>query len=70
MRKIVNISLPPELDKWLKKEVKAEGFASKSEFIRHLLRLWKSKKFKVKDQQGYEMIKGETGFAVKSLKNK
>lgn len=69
MRKIVNISLPPELDKWLKKEIKTEGFASKSEFIRHLLRLWKSKKFKVKGQDGYEMLKADAGFAVKSLKN-
>jgi len=67
MRKIVNISLPPELDKWLKKEIKEEGFASKSEFIRHLLRLWKAKKFKVKQQNGYEGARADVDFEIKSL---
>ena len=38
MRNIVNISLPPELNKQLEKMVKEGHYASKSEFIRHLLR--------------------------------
>ncbi len=41
MRNIVNISLPDQLDKEVVRYVKQGGFASKSEFFRHLLRIWK-----------------------------
>ncbi len=44
MRSIVNISLPPKLLKMIKNEVKEGGYASVSEFIRHLVRLWHSQK--------------------------
>lgn len=37
-RAIVNISMPPELKKELDKVVKSDKYASRSEFIRHLLR--------------------------------
>lgn len=40
MRKVVNISLPEELNNLVEKEVKSGRFASKSEFIRDLLREW------------------------------
>lgn len=40
MRKIVNISLPKELNILVEKEVKKGHFASKSEFFRNLLRIW------------------------------
>jgi len=43
MRNIVNISLPRTLNKVVEKEVKEGGYASKSEFFRYLLRLWKEK---------------------------
>jgi len=39
MRNIINISLPPELTKIVKKEVEAGNYASISEFFRHLLRI-------------------------------
>lgn len=38
MRNIINISLPQELTKVVKKEVKAGNYASVSEFFRYLLR--------------------------------
>ena len=38
MRSIINISLPPEMVRDVKKEVKAGKFASVSEYFRHLLR--------------------------------
>lgn len=37
-RSIINISLPEALAKEVKKEVKNGGFASTSEFFRHVLR--------------------------------
>ena len=40
MRSVINISLPKSLAAEVKKEVKAGHFASTSEFIRHLIRLW------------------------------
>ncbi len=41
MRTIVNISLPKEMADEIKREVKREGFASTSEFVRSLLREYK-----------------------------
>lgn len=40
MRDVINISLPPNLTRVLKKAVKEGGYASKSEFFRHLIRQW------------------------------
>jgi len=44
MRTIVNISLPKEMADEIKREVKREGFASTSEFIRALIREYKRAK--------------------------
>lgn len=44
MRNIVSISLPKQLDEQIEKEVKTGKFASKSEFIRSLIRLWQEEK--------------------------
>ena len=41
MRNIINISLPEELTRQVKKEVKLGNYASVSEFFRHLLRIHK-----------------------------
>jgi len=41
MRKVVNISLPQELNKEVDKAVKSGQYASKSEFFRDMVRLWK-----------------------------
>jgi Arc/MetJ-type ribon-helix-helix transcriptional regulator len=62
MRSIINISLPIELLKFAKKEVKKGDFASVSEFFRHLLRLWKTKQLGNdlhKDRKAFEEGKGK-----------
>lgn len=45
MRQILNISLPEKMVKMIKVEVKEGGFASVSEFMRHLIRLYKTDQF-------------------------
>ena len=40
MRNILNISLPKEMVGDIKRGVKAGKFASTSEFMRHLIRVW------------------------------
>lgn len=37
-RKTMNISLPPAMKKWVDQQVKARGFGTSSEFVRHVLR--------------------------------
>ena len=44
MRSVINISLPKSLAVEVKKEVKQGHFASVSEFIRHLIRLWNTER--------------------------
>lgn len=44
MRNIINISLPAEMAKEIKAEVKKGKFASTSEFMRHLIRMWNTEK--------------------------
>ncbi len=44
MRDIINISMPAEMVKDVNMEIKKGKFASKSEFFRHLLRMWNSQK--------------------------
>ncbi|MCF7906754.1 ribbon-helix-helix domain-containing protein [Patescibacteria group bacterium] len=69
MRNIVNVSLPEKLVKLIKKEVKGEGYASVSEFIRYLIREWNAKKIAEelkKDRLNFEAGKGKI---LKSLKD-
>lgn len=37
-RKTMNISLPPAMKKWVDQQVKARGFGTSSEFVRHVIR--------------------------------
>ena len=67
MRQIINISLPPKMAKLVKKEVKEGGFASVSEFFRHVLRVWNTYKLAEqlkKDKKAFE--RGE-GMVLKSF---
>lgn len=62
MRNIVNISLPESMTKLVEKEVKEGGFSTKSEFFRHLLRLWNTYKLAEelkKDRKEFEIGKGK-----------
>jgi len=71
MRTITTISLPAAVAKEVKKEAKEQGFASTSEFMRHVLRGYKQEKLFVslrKQQASYR--KNPKAFKVlRSLKD-
>lgn len=69
MRNIVNISLPAELNHEVEKAVKTGRFASKSEFFRHLLRLWQEEQLlKQIEENRREMREGKAKI-LRSLKD-
>lgn len=68
MRSIVNISLPVELNLEVEKEVDYGRFASKSEFFRHLLRLWLGGKLSQELEESHEELLAGKGNLLKSLK--
>jgi len=69
MRNIVNISLPVELNQEVEKAVKSGNFATKSEFFRHLLRLWKEEQALRSLRESQREIAGGKGKTLKSLKD-
>jgi len=69
MRKIVNISLPAELNEEVNKAVKSGHYATKSEFFRALLRLWEEEKLLKELRQSQDEIAKGKGKILKSLKN-
>jgi len=68
MRNIVTISLPKQLDEEIKKEVKSGNFASKSEFVRYLIRLWKEEKLAREIAEAEKDIAAGRIREIKSLK--
>jgi len=69
MRNIVSISLPKQLDEQIEKEVKTGNFASKSEFIRSLIRLWQEKKLARELERGEKEIKAGSVKKFTSMKD-
>jgi putative addiction module CopG family antidote len=69
MRNIINISLPKTLTRVVEKEVKAGGYASKSEFFRYLLRLWKEKELARELNGDRKEFESGRGKVLKSLKD-
>lgn len=69
MRNIVSISLPKQLDEELEKEVKTGRFASKSEFVRCLIRLWQEEKLLRELEESKKEIAAGLGKELKSLKD-
>ncbi len=69
MRNIVNISLPDELNKEVDRMVKSGNYASKSEFFRHILRLWKEDQLLKELNESRSQIAGKKGRVLKSLKD-
>ena len=69
MRNIVNISLPNSMVKIIKKDVKAGGFASVSEFMRHLIRLWNTKQLSNELKESKKQFDAGEGIELKSLKD-
>lgn len=56
MRNIVNISLPSQMVKVIRDEVKRGRFASTSEFMRHLIRMWNTNRLAAeldKEREGF-----------------
>jgi Arc/MetJ-type ribon-helix-helix transcriptional regulator len=71
MRQILNISLPVEMVKSIKEEVKEGQFSSVSEFIRHLVRVYNTEKLArelKRDSKLFRQGKLKV-FEVKSLKD-
>jgi len=69
MRNVINISLPAHIAKSVEREVKAGGFATKSEFFRNLIRMWEEQKLLngLRESQR-ETAKGK-GKILRSLKD-
>ena len=59
--------MPEELNKLVEKEIKRGKFASKSEFIRNLLRLWEERKLLDDLEKSRKEIKRGKGRALRSL---
>ncbi len=69
MRQIVNISLPEETVKMIKSEVKKGGYASISEFMRYIIRLWRTDQLIGDINQSKKEFSDGKGKILKSLKD-
>lgn len=69
MRNIVNISLPKELNKEVEAAVKGGHYASKSEFFRDLIRLWREEQLLRELREGQREIAAGKGKILRSLKD-
>ncbi|MCK5460342.1 ribbon-helix-helix protein, CopG family [Candidatus Parcubacteria bacterium] len=69
MREILNISLPKVMVKEVKNEVKKGQFASSSEFIRHLIRLWNTDKLARELKNERKKFDSGKGIKLHSLKD-
>lgn len=69
MRNIINISLPKELSKEVDKAVKSGNFASKSEFFRNLIRMWKEQKLLDEIMESEKEFAEGKGKILRSLKD-
>ena len=69
MRKVINISLPQTLSKTVEEAVKSGQYATKSEFFRHLLRIWiEGRLLKELNESRKEIASGKGKF-LRSLKD-
>lgn len=69
MRNIINISLPDEMVKIVKKEVKAGNYATTSEFFRHLIRLWNTHELAKELREDRKEFEAGKGKVLKSLRD-
>ncbi len=69
MRKIINISLPSELNREVTEAVKKGNYASKSEFFRDLLRLWKEQELLNEIMESEKEFAEGKGKILRSLKD-
>ncbi|OHA89761.1 MAG: hypothetical protein A3C70_00685 [Candidatus Zambryskibacteria bacterium RIFCSPHIGHO2_02_FULL_43_14] len=68
MRNVINISLPQELTKVVKREVKTGNYASVSEFFRYLLRNHRLAEELNKAKRDFEIGKGKVLRSLKDLR--
>lgn len=69
MRKIVNISLTEELDRQVNEEVEKGNYATKSEFFRDLLRVWREEQVLREVKKSKKEILSGKGKILKSLRD-
>ncbi len=69
MRQILNISMPLSMLKDIKKEAKEEGFATISEFIRHLFRWYHTEKLYAELKQARKEVAEGKVVKLNSLKD-
>ena len=69
MREVINISLPKELDRAVEKMVKEDNYATKSEFFRHLLRMWMEGKILKELAESRKELSSARGKLLRSLKD-
>jgi len=69
MRQVMNISLPPEMMKLVKQKTKQGNFASLSEYVRHLIRLENTDKFRRDIEESQKEFAAGKGKLLKSLKD-
>ncbi len=69
MRNIINISMPNEMVKVIKKEVKRGQYASTSEFFRGLVRSWQEEKLLIDLKESQSEIRKGKGKVLRSLKD-
>lgn len=69
MRNIMNISLPKEMVADIKREVKEGKFASMSEFMRHLIRVWNMEKLAQELRKEREEFRKGNYKVLRSLKD-
>jgi Arc/MetJ-type ribon-helix-helix transcriptional regulator len=69
MRDIINISMPTEMVRDVNMEIKRGKFASKSEFFRHLLRMWNTQKLAQELKKEREEFRKGNYKVLRSLKN-
>ncbi len=69
MREIINLSLPAQTVKAVKKAVKEGNYATTSEFFRRLLRDWQEGKLLNELLESRKEIESGGGKVLRSLKN-
>ena len=69
MRNIINISLPPEMNSEIEKNLKRGHFSTKSEFFRMLVRLWLEGKLAEELEDSRKELRRGKGKLLHSLKN-
>lgn len=69
MRSVINISLPKASVKFVESEVKKGKFATKSEFFRHLLRVWNTYKLAGELEESRKEFEAGKGKILRSLRN-